>query len=166
MAWPGTLLLVSHDRRFLDNVITSTLVFEGDGRVGEYVGGYEDWKRQSVAAREAANALRSGREAAPASVRGSTAGGDAGEPNVGDASGRPPARRKPSFKERREFETLPARIEELEAEEARLSAAVSAADFYKKPSGDIHAALARLEAIPLELHAAYARWDELDALMS
>ena len=48
--WPGTLLLVSHDRRFLDNVVTSTLVFEGDGRVGEYVGGYEDWKRQSSGA--------------------------------------------------------------------------------------------------------------------
>jgi ATP-binding cassette subfamily F protein uup len=142
--WPGTLLLVSHDRRFLDNVVTSTIAFEGDGRVVEYVGGYEDWLRQRPAPGPDP-------PAAPARAAAATA---------------PPAAtpRKATNKEKRERDELPRRIETLEAEQRQLSAAVAAPDFYKLPAAEITAMMARLDAIPAELLAAYARWDELEGL--
>jgi ATP-binding cassette subfamily F protein uup len=152
VAWPGTLLLVSHDRRFMDNVVTSTLAFEGEGCIGEYVGGYEDWRRQGASApggdkdRPGVTQSAGGRE---------TAGGS-------EQASPPPQKRKLSFKEHRELESLPARIEALEAEQARLSAEVSSPEFYRKPAADIHAAMARLEALPLELDSAVRRWDELE----
>ena len=111
--YPGTLLLVSHDRAFLDNVVTSTLVFEGEGRLGEYVGGYSDWLRQAKA------------------VRTSQAGGAAPAPQpapaapaaaVGAAAPKP---KKLSYKDQRELELMPARIEALEAEQATLQAEVA-----------------------------------------
>jgi len=139
--WPGTLLLVSHDRRFLDNVVTSTIVFEGDGSVEEYVGGYADWVRQRPTVRPVEPKVQATRPAAPS-----------------------PARRKPSFKEQRELAALPARIEALESEQRRLTEAVSRPNFYTGPPAEVSAALARLEALPTELAAAYARWDELDSL--
>jgi ABC transport system ATP-binding/permease protein len=149
--WPGTLLLVSHDRVFLDNIVTSTLVLEGGGRVGEYVGGYEDWQRvrreTEAAARAAAPAAK---RAAPRSGRG---GSDSGSP----------ARKRLSYIEQREFEQLPARIEALEAEQQVLHDAVASPEFYKEPADTIRSTLARLEALQLELMSAYARWDELDS---
>jgi ABC transport system ATP-binding/permease protein len=149
--WPGTLLLVSHDRAFIDHVVTSTLVFEGDGRVQEYVGGYEDWLRQ----RRNAEA-----EAAPASVR--RAGSGANVATI--ATKEPPrAQRKPSYKEQQELEQLPARIEALEAEQKQLQASVASADFYKRPATEIHEALSRLEELETLLLAAYTRWDALDS---
>ncbi|MCC7125766.1 MAG: ATP-binding cassette domain-containing protein [Acidobacteria bacterium] len=151
--WSGTLLLVSHDRRFLDNVITSTLAFEGDGIVREYVGGYEDWKRQT----------------SPASVRTETVSGN-GRPFDSSVAARTAqvrtAKRKPSFKEQREFEALPALIETLEAELARLNSEAADPSFYKRGTSEIQTVMARLEALPGELEAAYARWDELDSLIS
>ncbi len=146
--WPGTLLLVSHDRRFLDNVVTSTIAFEGEGRVVEYVGGYEDWRRQKAAAVPVPQTpARSG----PRSVSAPVGAG-------------PEGRRKPSYKEQRELESLPARIEALEAEQQDLTGAVSGSDFYRRPAAEIASTLARLEAIGTELEQAYARWDELDSL--
>jgi ATP-binding cassette subfamily F protein uup len=146
--WPGTLLLVSHDRRFLDNVVTSTIAFEGKGRVVEYVGGYEDWRRQKAAATPTPPALARG-----------------GPRSVSARAERSPAgRRKPSFKEQRELDSLPARIDALEAEQRELTAEVSSADFYRRPAPDIAASLARLAAVGAELAQAYARWDELDSL--
>ena len=150
--WPGTLLLVSHDRRFLDNVVTSTIAFEGGGRVAEYVGGYEDWLRQR------AEAPVTPPKADPkAASRLPTPGLRAGEPAA-------PPRRKPSYQQQREFDALPARIEALETEQQRLTAEVAAPDFYKRSADDIRAALARLEVLSDEIHDAYARWDELDSL--
>jgi ATP-binding cassette subfamily F protein uup len=150
-AWPGTLLLVSHDRAFIDHVVTSTLVFEGEGRVQEYVGGYEDWLRQ----RRNAEA-----EAAAAPVRRAGAGGNAAT----IATTEPPrAQRKPSYKEQLELEQLPARIEALEAEQKQLQASVASADFYKRPATEIHEALSRLEELETLLLAAYTRWDALDS---
>jgi ABC transport system ATP-binding/permease protein len=149
-AWPGTLLLVSHDRAFVDHVVTSTLVFEGEGRVQEYVGGYEDWLRQ----RRIAEA-----EAVPAPVRrGSGA-------NAATIATKEPSRaqRKPSYKEQLELEQLPARIEVLEAEQKQLQAVVASADFYKRAASEIHEALARLEELETLLLAAYTRWDALDS---
>jgi ABC transport system ATP-binding/permease protein len=149
--WAGTLLVVSHDRRFLDHVVTSTLAFEGEGRVAEYVGGYEDWLRQRPSV-TAANDLLATAPAPRTSPRSTAA-----VPAAGQA-------RKATNKERRELEELPARIEALEDEQRRLAAEVVGAEFYKRPTSEIEAAMARLAALPDELLSAYARWNELDAL--
>ena len=147
--WPGTLLLVSHDRAFIDHVVTSTLVFEGDGRVQEYVGGYEDWLRQR-------------RHAEPAPVRRARRSSATRTESVED-SAVSRATRKPSYKEQRELDELPSRIEALEAEQRTLQEMVASADFYKRSATEIHEALARLEELETLLLAAYARWDALDS---
>ena len=148
--WSGTLLLVSHDRRFLDNVVTSTVVFEGNGRLQEYVGGYEDWLRQTQAIRP------SGHQA----IKRPT-GQRANRPTDQQAN-KPPKKR--SFKEEREYAELPDRITALEAEQQQLQAAIAEPDFYKKPAADIHAALERVTGIEAELLAALERWDALDSI--
>ena len=147
VSWAGTLLLVSHDRAFIDHVVTSTLVFEGDGRVQEYVGGYEDWLRQRRQAQ--LDALRTG-----ATVRNDSTTTDTDTPR---------ANRKPSYKEQLELEQLPVRIDGLETEQRRLQADVTSADFYKRPAAEIHDTLARLEELETLLLAAYTRWDALDS---
>jgi ATP-binding cassette subfamily F protein uup len=149
VGWPGTLLLVSHDRTFLDNVVTSTLVFEGNGVVREYVGGYEDWLRQRPLPPE------------PVSPKPKSVGVPAGQ--AGAASGGGTAPKKLSYREQREFEELPGRIDALEAEQRNLNTAIQDPLFYTKPADDIRASLARLDALGAELAAAYGRWDELDA---
>ena len=154
--WPGTLLLVSHDRRFLDNVVTSTLAFEGNGVVAEYVGGYEDYVRQRRA------------DGAPAAAK-SQSGGSTNAPGTGkDASGTAKTasgkKKKRSFKEEREYAELPARIAALEDEHKRLQAALADSSFYTKPGSEIQAAVDRVEAIDKELLEAMARWDELDSI--
>ena len=147
--YQGTLLLVSHDRTFLDNVVTSTLVFEGDGKVGEYVGGYEDWARyRRLAAAERTEPPK----------RATTAPSAAATEEKGDS--RP---RKLSYKERRELEALPGKIESLETERSELHAAMSDADFYRQPRDKIAAATDRLEAVARELEACYARWQLLES---
>jgi ABC transport system ATP-binding/permease protein len=154
--WPGTLILVSHDRVFLDNIVTSTLVLEGGGRVAEYVGGYGDWQRVKRAedAEAAKLAAVPGPRTAPRGDRGAR---DAG------AGGTVPARKRLSYMERREFDQLPSRIEALEAEQRRLHEAVAGPDFYKEPPDAIRTTLARLESLQLELLESFARWDELDS---
>jgi len=147
--FPGTLLVVSHDRTFLDNVVTSTLVFEGDGRIEEYVGGYEDWQRHK-AARAATPRVPDPRPARAVELPRAA-------PEAVSAKG------KLSSKERREFEALPERIAALEAEETQLQAAMAGADFYKEAAATIKTTLARVETLRAELQAAYARWDELDS---
>ena len=151
--WPGTLLLVSHDRAFIDHVVTSTLVFEGDGRVQEYIGGYEDWLRQR-------------RQTEP-DVRKpiSAARTDAGKNEGGNANATRLSR-KPSYKEQLELDQLPSRIEALETEQRQLQSDVASGDFYKRPAAEIHEALARLEELETLLLAAYARWDALDSRVS
>ncbi len=148
MDYQGTLLLVSHDRAFLDNVVTSTLVFEGGGRIGEYIGGYSDWLRQRKKTQPTVVA-KPARQTAPARSE--------------QAAGKP---RKLSYKDQRELDALPARIEALEAEQARLQAHVSDSGFYQQPDAEISATLARLESLGGELEACYVRWEELEALMS
>ena len=153
--WPGTLLLVSHDRAFLDNVVTNTLVFEGQGRVQEYVGGYEDWLRQRNEGRRASVAEESSRGAG----KGQRASG-ARTAETG-ATGTP--QRKLSFKEQRELDALPARIDGLEEEQRQINAAVASAGFYKEDAKTIAATLARLENLDRELLAEYARWNALES---
>jgi ATP-binding cassette subfamily F protein uup len=147
--YEGTVLLVSHDRAFLDNVVTSTLAFEGEGEVREYVGGYSDWLRQRPAT-SGAEVKRS-------------------EPRAQPAASKPqqerPKSRKLSYKDQRELEQLPARIEALEAEQAALHARLSDPALYQQEGG-IAAAGARLQEVETELAEAYARWEALEALSS
>ena len=156
--WPGTLLLVSHDRAFLDNVVTSTLVFESGGRVQEYVGGYEDWIRQRGVPQKP--------PVAPASEPGRAAASRRApqviEPPAGRAKLDPDAK-KLSFKERRELSELPARIESLESEHRALEARVASPSFYKEGGDTIAQTLARLEELQRSLSEAYGRWADLDA---
>jgi ATP-binding cassette subfamily F protein uup len=141
---------VSHDRRFLDNVVTSTIAFEGDGRWQEYVGGYADWLRQA-AARDRAT------------VQSSTVRGAPGSPGP---TGAPvsTAKRKLSYNEQREFEALPERIAALEEEQKTLETRSAAPEFYKEGAEAIRTVMTRLETIGNELHVAYERWLELEAL--
>ena len=143
--WPGTLLLVSHDRRFLDNVVTSTMSFGADGRVQEFVGGYEDWLRQTA----------SGKDAPPN-----------GKDLPGKAKSGPGSKSKTkrTFKEEREYAELPDRMAALEREQKDLQAAIHDPGFYKKPSAEIRAALERVAAIEEELLRALERWDALDSI--
>jgi ATP-binding cassette subfamily F protein uup len=140
--WTGTLLLVSHDRAFLDNVVTSTFVFEGGGRVQEYVGGYADWLRQRPPLAAPPEAPREPVERAP---RART------------------APKKLSYHEQRELDELPARIEALEVEQRALGTTIADPGFYKQPASTITAALERTQAIEHELIDLYARWDALDS---
>ena len=154
--FPGTLLLVSHDRAFLDNAVTSTLVFEGGGRVQEYVGGYQDWLRQRAAALETAaragTAPPDGPRQRPKTNR---VAGSEGRPGAG-------ARQKLSFNERREFAALPGRIDALEAEVRRLDEAIAGPEFYREGSEEIARTLARADEARRELDEAYARWLDLE----
>jgi ATP-binding cassette subfamily F protein uup len=145
--YQGTLLLVSHDRTFLDNVVTSTLVFEGEGKIGEYAGGYEDWKRQRLAAplKELPKRASAPRTVAAAVVE------------------KPNNNRKLSYKEQRELEALPKKIEALEAEQWELHRLMGDGDFYRQPGDKITAAMERLEAVNNELEACYTRWETLEA---
>ena len=145
--YTGTLLIVSHDRDFLDNVVTSTFVFEGDGVIGDYVGGYADWVREKekLAAAKAAAAARA---ASPAPARPQRAA---------------PAR-KLTNRERTELEGLPARIDQIEKEQAELGAKMADPVFYQKERSAAAAVKLRLDALELDHAQALARWEELEAL--
>jgi ATP-binding cassette subfamily F protein uup len=165
LEWSGTLLLVSHDRRFLDNVVTSTIAFEGDGRWEEYVGGYADWLRQAPHRAPAAERTTSHRDTgvpprAPDAPTGSKAPGPAQPPAP------TPVRRKLSYKEQREFEALPTRIATLEEEQRALEARSAGQEFYKEGAEAIRAVMARLQEVTDELHVAYERWLELESIAS
>ncbi|MCX7041953.1 MAG: ATP-binding cassette domain-containing protein [Gammaproteobacteria bacterium] len=146
--YPGTLILVSHDRAFLDNVVTSSLVMEGNGRVGDYVGGYSDWQRQRPA---------------PAVV-GAAPKLTPQVPRQVPAAAPPPVlvKRKLGFKEQRELEQLPALIETLESQVATETARVSSPELYREGSAAVQAANRQLSELQSRLESAYARWSELD----
>jgi ATP-binding cassette subfamily F protein uup len=149
--WPGTLLLVSHDRAFLDNIVTSTFVFEGDGAIVEYVGGHEDWVRQRDAR---AVPSRPPRQAAPGERT------EADDARTADVAARA---KKLSYREQREFDELPVRIEELEAEQRALNRSIADPEFYKQPAAAIEEALQRAEWLERHLAGLYERWDALDS---
>jgi len=144
--YTGTLLLVSHDREFLNNVVTSTLVLGDSGQVREFVGGYDDWLRQSTPAPAVATPAKS---PAPPKEKSRS---DQDKP------------RKLSFKEQRELESLPDRIATLETELATLHEKLSDPEFYRTAGSDVAQFTAQLHAIESELEGAYARWEELEAL--
>jgi ABC transport system ATP-binding/permease protein len=141
--YPGTLLLVSHDRDFLDNVVTSTLVMEGEGQVGEFVGGYSDWLRQRTAP-------GAGMASQPEHKH---------EPQPAAPA---PAKKKLSYKDARELELLPGRIEALETKLASLTERMNDPAFFQQDSVAITAHNAELSAVQGELEAAYGRWEALE----
>jgi ATP-binding cassette subfamily F protein uup len=149
--YTGTLLLVSHDRDFLDNVVTSTLVLEGEGKVGDYIGGYTDSLRQRPAPAMSGMAVAKASATAPAA-----------KPAV-PAAEAAPAKRKLSFKDARELEQLPAKIEQLELDVEGLTSAMNDPAFYTRSSAEVTAHTQKLGKVQAELDAAYARWEELDA---
>ncbi len=144
--YDGTLLVVSHDRYFLDAIVTSTLVFEEDGQVRRHAGGYSDW---------------STRQRALAVIDEPTATDSAGSSR--DTRERP-TQRKLSYKLQRELDALPSEIEELEERVAELQATASAADFYRGEQPAVQAHLEALQAAQRELEAAVDRWAELEQL--
>jgi ABC transport system ATP-binding/permease protein len=138
----GTLLLVSHDRAFINNVVTSTLVFEGNGRIAEYVGGYDDWLRQ---------------RAIPAEYNASAATATKTAPVPTEKP------RKLSMKERKELEEWPARIESMEAEIKELETSLADPAFFKRMVDDVRRATDRLATLNEDLERAINRWAELEA---
>jgi ATP-binding cassette subfamily F protein uup len=143
--YPGTLLLVSHDREFLNNVVTSTLVLEGEGRVKEYAGGYDDWIRQRQA------------EATP----------EKAEPPKEKAKAATPTKqrtRRLTYAEQKELETLPERIESLETELGELHQWMADPAFYRQEPGEIVKTNSRLQSLEKELAETFKRWDVLETL--
>ncbi len=143
--YPGTLLLVSHDRAFLNNVVTSTMVLEGDGLVNEYPGGYDDWlnQRQPAASPQ------------PSKIE------DKKEPAK---KAKPAAPRKLTFKEQQELNKLPSKIEKLEEEQKGLYSQFADPAFLRRDRTEIAQAKARAAALAEELQKAYQRWEELTEL--
>jgi ATP-binding cassette subfamily F protein uup len=148
MEYTGAVLLVSHDRVFLNNVVTSTIVCEGDGKLAEYVGGYDDWLRQ----------------------RGPATPGPAGKTGKSDKPEKSrPLKERPrtlSFKENKELETLPGLIESLEAERDRLYEVLAAPDFYKHDGSRITEAKAKIGELEKEITTAYGRWELLESILN
>jgi ATP-binding cassette subfamily F protein uup len=145
LEYKGTILLVSHDRVFLNNVITSTIVFEGEGQLREYVGGYDDWLRQRTRPIEPLTTVL--REEQSKKVNA------------------PKEKRKLSFKENRELQELPKNIETLEEEKQQLHDQLNTPAFYaQNDTMKIRKASDRLSALETELNAAYHRWNELEDL--
>jgi len=148
--YEGTLLLVSHDRTFLDNVVTSTLVFEGDGKFGEYAGGYEDWERYQRQIPEVPSETKKRVNTQPPPA-----------PSQAKRTDKP---RRLTYKEQRELEALPVAIEALETEQAELHRLMGGAEFYRQSSDMITATLERLEVLKSDLEEYYARWQTLEGL--
>lgn len=143
--YKGTLLIVSHDRDFLDNVVTSTLVFSGSGKIEEFVGGYKDYLQQQSAVIENVKSTQIQRENKPVAETNKT-------------------QKKLSFKEQRELEELPKKIEQLESKLGELQKALNHEDFYKQDQDSIKKTLADLQAVEGEIEKSYQRWDALEAL--
>ncbi len=150
----GTILLVSHDRTFLNNVVTSTIVFE-DGEVNEYVGGYDDWV-----------AAASRRKAAESAEKLSTASTASASRTAAAQAPKPAAQKskRMSFKDQHELEHLPGKIHQLEADIAKLHEEMAKPEFYRGSGVSISQTQARLAQLEGQLQASYSRWEELEEL--
>ncbi len=156
----GTLLLVSHDRTFLDNIVTSTLVFEADGTIGEYVGGYDDWLRQRRTIPK--GALEPKKSESLANEQGRSQENSLVDSAI--ANKQSTKKRKLSFKEKTELENLPNLIERLEGEKENIEIQSADPEFYQQDKEIFTSVLKRLEDIGPELEQAYQRWEELSKL--
>jgi ATP-binding cassette subfamily F protein uup len=148
--YEGTLLIVSHDRTFLDNVVTSTLVFEGDGKFNEYAGGYEDWERYQRQIPDPLTETKKRVATQSVTTRAQAKSNDIA--------------RKLSYKEQRELVALPGKIEALETEQRELDKRMGGANFYRQPRDTITATMERIEAVKIDLESAYGRWQELESM--
>ena len=157
-AFKGTVLMVSHDRAFLDNVVTSTLVFEGEGKVREYVGGYQDWIRQGGSPK-----LLGVTESKSGKSELNTAVVEAVAPAPVAAPAAEAAKKKLSYKLQRELEALPGQIDALEQKMAAVQEEIAAPAFYQRPIEQTSAVLASLEKMQGELDVLVERWAELDS---
>lgn len=142
-SYQGTLLIVSHDRAFLDNVVTSTLVFEGEGVIEEYIGGYQDWLKQSKNKKATLEVKET-----PLAVK--------------SIPEKPKQTKKLSYKDQKELEELPKRIELLEAAQLELQTLTTKEDFYQQSPEKIAEAMDKLKAVVAELESAYERWGILE----
>ncbi|MBT7781386.1 MAG: ATP-binding cassette domain-containing protein, partial [Anaerolineae bacterium] len=142
LEYPGTLILVTHDRTFLDNLVTSTLILSGDGQVRNFIGGYDDWQKEKEAEKKKETKKKSKKASSPALKK--------------------KKKKKRSYKEERELEKIPTKIEALEAEQAKLNAILADPIFYQKKGTEVSIAVERLKIIEKELEDVYTRWDELE----
>lgn len=162
LKFEGTVLLVSHDRQFMDNVVTSLMVFEGDGIVNEYVGGYSDWSRRGnelFSFESSESESKSERKSKKLSAK------PAAEPAQEAAPNKTPSK-KLSYKDQRELDALPALIEELEARQSELEQIMSSADFYEKDDGgkSVEQTLKQVADVQGQLEQAFERWEALEKL--
>ncbi len=149
--YPGTLLLVSHDRTFVDNVVTQTLVSEGDGKWQPYVGGYSDWLEQRPKSASSLSLPRPAREGSKPQDKSESKAGKAAAPA------------KLSYKESRELTSLPAEIEALESAQRELNERMSTPDYHKQGSGKIKTDLDRARELERQLGEKFERWSELES---
>lgn len=146
--YKGTLLIVSHDRVFLDNVVTSVIVFEGHGQVSEYVGGYSDWLAYNQAqAKQQAKANKISKA------------------EIKQVTETVTKKKKLSYKEQKELTELPVLIEGLESKQVEINQQIAMPEFYQQDQKKINLVLEELAKINTDLEQAYARWDELEALV-
>ena len=150
--YQGTLLLISHDRSFLNSVVTRSIVFE-DGTIGEYAGGYDDWLMQRPVLEK---------PAAPKTEKSTEKSADKAAAPKTEA--KPAAKKKLSFKEQRELEQLPARIEALETAMVALQAAMGTAEFYQQNASAITAKQQELQTLETQLEQAFTQWEMLEQL--
>ena len=143
LEYPGTLILVSHDRTFIDNLVTTTLILSGDGRAHKYIGGYDEWKKEQEAKEKQQAEKKKTPKATP-------------------ASGRKKNSKKLTYKEEHELKEIPAQIESLESEQAQLNASLSDPTFYQGNDAEVSQAVERLKVIEAELLARYDRWETLE----
>ncbi|WP_455366980.1 ATP-binding cassette domain-containing protein [Kaarinaea lacus] len=148
----GTIILVSHDRAFLDNIVTSVWVFEGGGVIEEYVGGYSDWYAQH------GKLLAAERQSAKPVVAGTVKEKNKQATPTTKTQGS----KKLSYKEQRELEQIPATIEKLETEKQQLEQQMGQSDFYQQDQQQIKSSMQRLEALNAELECAFERWEQLE----
>lgn len=148
----GTLLLVSHDRAFLDNVVTSIFVLDGTGEVEEFIGGYSDWLEYSKQLKQTQAQAKKAQDTATKKEKPAT------------PTAAPVKKKKLSFKEQQELNNLPVQIEELENKQAALTEQTAAPSFYKQDAKAVAKTLDELKALEIKLEQTYARWDELEAL--
>ncbi|MBO1923085.1 ATP-binding cassette domain-containing protein [Thiomicrorhabdus sp. 6S3-12] len=157
MNYQGTVLIVSHDREFLNNVCTSSLVFDAPGDVNEYVGGYDDWLRQRP--RHYTEQNKTEKPEKKTEKKSET-------PTAAKSENKPPQKKKLSYKDQREYDALPQLLEDLEAQIETLNEEISQPDFYSQDQETIQGVLGKLQEKEAELEAAFERWEELEAMIS
>ncbi|MCP4138999.1 MAG: ATP-binding cassette domain-containing protein [Chloroflexi bacterium] len=144
LEYAGTLILVTHDRTFLDNLVTTTLILPGDGQVHKFIGGYDDWRREKEAEEKKQISRKKAKKASS------------------PVSGKKKDAKKLSYKEQRELEAIPAKIEALESEQAQLNASLADPAFYQNNNVEVSRAVERLKVIEASLEEIYQRWEELE----